>query len=165
MQRRSFLATTVIAITLGSAGCTEETEVGGPNSSLGSNDSDVTVNEYRFEVEENSYLDDDVVLFVEVENNTNEEQTVVINAELYEDDLLLAEAGPYLTLPPEATRKENSTFFDLNPEDIERVTNYVIRGEGFWSDPVVISEGTGDEFRNDLRGDGGDNGADNTTGQ
>jgi hypothetical protein len=122
------------------------------------------VNEYRFEVEEDLY-GEDFFFFAKVENNTSEEQTVTVSAELYEDDLLLDDANPYFVLPPGAVSQERRSFRDLASEDIERVTDYVIRAEGFLSDPVVISEGTGDEFRNDLRGDGGDNGADNITGQ
>lgn len=148
MRRRQYLlAAGGTVFTIGIAGCTGDSEVGTGDDP---DENEVTVNEYWFERDEREFGDDSILFFVEVENQTNEEQNVNVKAELYEDNLLLDDVGPWITIPPNATTQEDRMFFELDPEDIERVTHYIIRASGFWDDPIVISEGSGDEFRDEL---------------
>lgn len=143
-RRREFLAVFGMAIPFVVAGCT-----GGDTVEDG-DEGDVSVNDYWFEWEEREFGDDDVVFVVEVENQTDEDQTVNVEAELYEDDFLLDDVGPWINIPPNATTQEDRMFFDLDPDDVDRVTRYTIRASGLWDDPITVSEGSGDDFRADL---------------
>lgn len=145
VRRRGVLVALGSVGIIGLAGCLDETEVNGDNG-----EGDVTVTDYWFEWDEREFGGDRIEAFIEVENHTDEDQSVNVEVELFEDDLLLDDVGPWFEIPPEATAQEDRTFLDLEPEDVDRVTNYEVRASGFAADPVTVSEGTGDEFRNDL---------------
>lgn len=137
------------------AGCLEdETEVGvEDNNSSDNSDPDIEITKFSFELDEadSQFTNDDIIFTVEIQSNIDEEESVSVDAELYEDDLLLDDVGLFITAPAGATVREESQFFDFEPADVDRVTDYIIRVSGsILSDPEIIDEGTGDEFRDNL---------------